>query len=241
MHKMKVVTAIILAGGLGTRLRAAVSDVPKPMAPVGNKPFLAYLIDYWYQQGIRHFILSVGYMHQHIIQHFGAQYQDATITYAIEYQPLGTGGGLLLALKQVKTQAPVLVLNGDTYFEVSLSKLEMELQIKHADLMFAAFESTNQERYMPLPLTNNQGQLDFQQAQLNPGNFWVNGGVYLMNPLAFQTVGWTTEACSLEKDIFAKLSEQQASIYATLFEESFIDIGIPEDYYQFKQRMECLV
>ncbi|NBX84513.1 MAG: phosphohexose mutase [Gammaproteobacteria bacterium] len=238
---MKVDTAIILAGGLGTRLRAAVSDVPKPMAPIGNKPFLVYLMDYWYQQGIRHFILSVGYMHQHIVQNLGTEFQDAKISYAIEYQPLGTGGGLLLALKQVDTQAPVLVLNGDTYFEVSLSKLKMKAQMNHADVMFSAFESSNQQRYMPLPLINKQGQLDFHQVQLNPDNFWVNGGVYLMNPLAFQKCEWTTEACSLEKDVFAKLSQSSARIYAALFEESFIDIGIPEDYYQFKQRMECLI
>ena len=62
-----------------------------------------------------------------------------------------------------------------------------------------------------------------------------------MNPQIFQKCEWATEACSLEKDVFAKLSQMKARIYATLFEENFIDIGIPEDYYQFKQRMECLV
>jgi len=93
--------AIILAGGLGTRLRSAVPSLPKPMAPIKGKPFLGYLFDYWLHQGIKHFILSVGYKYEVIHERFGTKYKDADVSYAIENEPLGTGGGLLLALNSL--------------------------------------------------------------------------------------------------------------------------------------------
>ena len=89
-------TAIVLAGGLGTRLKSVVSELPKPMAPIQGRPFLEYLLDYWIAQGICHFILSVGYRHEVITAHFGIHYRGAQIDYAIEATPLGTGGGCCL-------------------------------------------------------------------------------------------------------------------------------------------------
>ena len=94
--------AIILAGGLGTRLRPAVPNLPKPMAPVNGRPFLEHQIDYWIRQGVRRFVLSVGYMHEAIEGYFGASYRGAEIAYAVERSPLGTGGGLLLAMDDLQ-------------------------------------------------------------------------------------------------------------------------------------------
>ena len=113
-------SAIILAGGLGTRLRGVVQDLPKAMAPIKDRPFLEYQLDYWIGQGIRHFILSVGYRREVIMKHFGDKYRDVSIEYAVEETPMGTGGGLLLAVEKMKKRAPFLLLNGDTFFEVSL-------------------------------------------------------------------------------------------------------------------------
>ena len=92
-------TAIVLAGGLGTRLRTVVPDWPKPMAPVAGKPFLTYLLDYWIGQGIDHFVLSVGYRHEAIIDYFGDSYHGVLIDYVIETEPLGTGGALRMAAR----------------------------------------------------------------------------------------------------------------------------------------------
>ncbi|WP_157844846.1 sugar phosphate nucleotidyltransferase [Methylocucumis oryzae] len=117
----KVNTAIILAGGLGTRLRSVVSELPKPMASVSGRPFLEHLMDYWFAQGVTRFILSVGYQSDIITTHFGAHYRHARIDYAIESEPLGTGGGLFYALQEV--DETVLVLNGDTFFSVALDEL----------------------------------------------------------------------------------------------------------------------
>src|SRR5438067_6674889 len=115
--------AIVLAGGLGTRLRSAVADVPKPMAPIRGRPFLEYLFDHWIDQGIRRFTLSVGYRHEVIVDHFGKAYHGATIRYAVERSPLGTGGALLGTLATFSVEAPVLLLNGDTYFAVDVKRL----------------------------------------------------------------------------------------------------------------------
>jgi D-glycero-alpha-D-manno-heptose 1-phosphate guanylyltransferase len=119
-----VTSAIILAGGLGTRLRSAVPDLPKPMAPIAGRPFLAYQLDYWIRQGVDRFVLSVGYRHESIMAYFGAAYRGIAVDYSVEQTPLGTGGGLLLALERLDGgQRPFLLLNGDTYFEVDLATL----------------------------------------------------------------------------------------------------------------------
>lgn len=234
---MGVNTAIILAGGLGTRLRSVVSDVPKPMAPIGDKPFLAFLLEYWYQQGIRHYVLSVGYKHEIIMQYFGERFHDALITYAIEEEPMGTGGGLLLALSKLGNEEHVLVLNGDTYFEIDLMSLEKFAETEASDMLFSAFQSQNGQRYLPLPVVNETGKIDFlANAKVIQSEFWVNGGVYLLRPEIFTNFG--LKKCSLEQDLFHDMAKRQGRIYAKKFEAKFIDIGIPEDYFLFKTRME---
>src|SRR2546425_12065025 len=115
--------AIVLAGGLGTRLRSVVADVPKPMAPIGGRPFLEYLFDHWIGQGIRRFTLSVGYRHETITGHFGNAYRGVALRYVVEEAPLGTGGALLRTLGAFPGEAPVLLLNGDTYFPVDVERL----------------------------------------------------------------------------------------------------------------------
>ncbi|MEC8739057.1 MAG: sugar phosphate nucleotidyltransferase, partial [Bacteroidota bacterium] len=102
--------AIILAGGFGTRLKSVVSDVPKPMAPIQNKPFLAYLLTFLAKHGISKFVLSVGYMNEKIVDYFGQSFLSVPISYVIENKALGTGGAIKLALKKVKTDN-VLVYN----------------------------------------------------------------------------------------------------------------------------------
>src|SRR5512135_2259083 len=97
----QVTTAIILAGGLGTRLSGVVQDRPKPLAPINGRPFLEHQMDYWMAQGIRRFVLSVGFRREQIMQHFGTAYRGCVVEYAEEVVPLGTGGGLLMAEKRL--------------------------------------------------------------------------------------------------------------------------------------------
>ncbi len=139
-------TAIILAGGAGTRLRPVVSDRPKPMALVDGVPFLQHVMDYWIAQGISSFVLSVGYMAPAITDYFGESYRGCFLSYAIEPTLLGTGGGLLCALSHIKDDAPILVLNGDTLFAVTLDRLAAFHHHKKSGCSFCLFQTAEQTR-----------------------------------------------------------------------------------------------
>jgi D-glycero-alpha-D-manno-heptose 1-phosphate guanylyltransferase len=223
-------TAIVLAGGLGTRLRSAVPNVPKPMALVGGRPFLEHLMDYWINQGVTQFVISVGYMKEVIMDYFASSYRSTPIEYAIEVKPLGTGGGLLLAAQGITE--PFLVLNGDTFFEVELSKL-MRFHIeKSSEWTFSLFKTNEFDRYMGMDVNEN-GKI----ISLNLGNhkqgLLANGGVYILTPLSikiFQSkVG---QKLSLEEDLIPNKISQGANIYGLEISKKFLDIGLPKDYFR---------
>lgn len=222
-----VTSAIILAGGEGTRLRSVVPHLPKPMAPVNNRPFLEHQIDYWIDQGIHHFTLSVGYRREVIMAHFGATYRGAQIDYAVEETPLGTGGALMLAVKQIDDRRPFLLLNGDTYFEVKLTELADFHAKRQSDFTFSLFATGDTERYMGM-----EQQLDGRITQLRSrsGGF-ANGGVYLVNPHILQILAWHPGSkLSLEDDIMPMLLMRGARLFGHNSNGRFIDIGVPEDY-----------
>ena len=120
--KIKVKQAIILSGGQGTRLRSVVSDIPKPMADINGKPFLEYLLRYLNNQGCNHVVLSVGYKSEVIRNYFGNQYLNLKLDYALEKEPLGTGGGIKNSIKYISDN-DFFLLNGDSFFDVNLSEL----------------------------------------------------------------------------------------------------------------------
>jgi D-glycero-alpha-D-manno-heptose 1-phosphate guanylyltransferase len=212
------VEAVVLAGGLGTRLRAAVPDVPKPMAPVDGRPFLELLLDYWIDQGVRRAVLAVGHMHETIVRHFGASYRGCEIAYSVEHEPLGTGGALLQALGLVNSST-FLVLNGDTYFAVPLHALALFHAEKRADVSMALFHSDN-PRYTGLSLDADARVTSFV------GRGVVNGGVFLFRRDAVSAPA-RIAASSLEKDLLARL---KGRIFGRVFDAPFIDIGLPEDW-----------
>jgi len=147
---------IILAGGLGTRLRSVINTLPKPMAPVADRPFLEYLLDYLISQKITNkFLVSVGYEHQKIIDYFGDQYKEYELTYLIEDTPLGTGGAIRLALNRIETEQ-ALIVNGDTLFNVNLSAL-INLHNQKKSLITVALKPlTDFDRY------NNPSKFSFE-------------------------------------------------------------------------------
>jgi D-glycero-alpha-D-manno-heptose 1-phosphate guanylyltransferase len=229
---MSVTTAIILAGGLGTRLRSTVPNFPKPMAPVGGRPFLEYLLDYWITQGVSHFVLSVGYRHEVIIDFFGNSFKGAVLDYVIEKTPLGTGGALLLSFGKVDNDAPFLLLNGDTYFAADLNTLAAFSQVKDADWSFSMFRTNEKGRYMGMNVSQ-QGQL----TSLNSGNRHLsrlaNGGVYFVNPRALRDIRFAIhQTVSLENDIFPAAMASGQRLFGIEFPGIFIDIGVPEDYHR---------
>jgi D-glycero-alpha-D-manno-heptose 1-phosphate guanylyltransferase len=206
---MSITEAIILAGGMGTRLRKAVSDVPKPMAPVNNRPFLAYLLDDLKNQKIQHVVLSVGYQYEVIQNYFGSEYQGIQISYSIENQPLGTGGGIVLALEQCLQEA-IFILNGD--LSIALKKMK------------------DFDRYGIVQTAGNQ-ILQFEEKKYCSEGY-INGGVYALKK-AFLSKQNLPQKFSFEKEILEKpLGQYRAFKGAT--DAYFIDIGIPEDYFKFQ-------
>ena len=225
-----VTTAIILAGGLGTRLKKVVQDQPKPMALIRGRPFLEYQMDFWISQGVTKFILSVGYLKQTIIDHFGGSYRTASINYFVEDEPLGTGGALLFAAQGLTET--FLVLNGDTFFEVNLNNLIAFHKKQQSELTLSLFKSNQLGRYMGVDLEDS-GEILSLQSGGNELTLLANGGVYLVNPLALKRLNYKPYTkSSLENDLLPKFISLGGGLYGLESSGKFIDIGLPEDYYR---------
>jgi D-glycero-alpha-D-manno-heptose 1-phosphate guanylyltransferase len=224
-----VTTAIILAGGLGTRLRSVVPDLPKPMAPISGRPFLEHQLDYWIKQGVSDFVLSIGYRHEVIVDHFGNRYKDAELDYVIEKTPLGTGGGLLLAAEKVNRHEPFLLLNGDTYFAVDLKTLIKFSLANDADFCFSLFRTSEEGRYMGMDISS-LGQI----VSLKSGTGRLaNGGVYWVSSRAvLPEIFSPGNKVSLEDDIFPAVLVSGQRLFGIEFSGTFIDIGVPDDYHR---------
>lgn len=223
--------AIVLAGGLGRRLRSVVPDLPKPMAPINGRPFLEYLFDYWIGQGIRRFILSVGYRRDAIQSHFGESYRSTGISYAAEDTPLGTGGALLRAVTELTSQEPFIVINGDTYFEVDLAVLARFHTGCGADMTLALREVADCSRYTRIELDEG-GQIGvFHTRGGLVGAGLINGGVYLATKKVFEDFAEEPEReISLEDDVFPRMVDYGKRICGYRCHGRFIDIGVPDDY-----------
>lgn len=228
-------SAIILAGGMGTRLKSVISDVPKPMAPVQGRPFLEILMTYWRKQGIEHFILSVGHL-AHIIQdHFGDRWQDCQISYSVETEPLGTGGGILQACSLLSSDEPTIALNGDTFFAVNLDRLfEFHLQNK-ADITLSVFSSVDTERYMGL-ITDQFHKITALNINTQTQTCLVNGGVYALNPAFMKTIAKKANtAQSWENECLPQFLATNKRLFTQTYSANFIDIGVPADYAKVQE------
>jgi len=233
-----MISAVILAGGLGTRLRSAVTDLPKPMAPIGTRPFLEHLLDYWIKQGVSHFVLSVCYRHEVIVDHFGNSYKGAELDYVIENTPLGTGGGFLLAAEKVDKGESFLLLNGDTYFAVDLRALIKFSLANDADWCFSLFRTQEAGRYMGMDISP-QGQLISLKSGSGEPVRLANGGVYWVNPRALISEGFSPgDKASLEDDIFPAAMVSGQRLFGIEFTGIFIDIGVPDDYHRAPALLE---
>jgi D-glycero-alpha-D-manno-heptose 1-phosphate guanylyltransferase len=223
--------AIVLAGGLGTRLREAVADVPKPMAPINERPFLEYLLDYWVGQGVTRFILSVGYKWEIIQSHFGSKYNGAQMEYSVEEKPMGTGGGIMLALEQLKERQPCLLLNGDTFFNVPLTNF-LEFHIHNeAEISLVLRQISGAKRYDWVILNDDGSVEKIEPRSQESKSGLINGGVYLLNPEIFKDETWDgLSKLSLENDMIPKALRANKNLQGFVCAGKFIDIGIPEDY-----------
>lgn len=226
--------AILLAGGLGTRLRSAVPDLPKCMAPVNGKPFLAYVIRYLRQQGIRRFIFALGYRHHDFdvfLQSFLAKDQYAV---SIEEEPLGTGGAIKLACHKVLSEN-VLVTNGDTLFEADVQALERFHYQRQAACTLALKPLKNFSRYGAVVLDKNGVIQQFREKQQCSEGL-INGGVYALNIAQFRGHD-LPEKFSFENEYLERYTGEKI-FYGLPQNGYFIDIGIPEDYEKARRELK---
>jgi len=223
--------AIVLAGGFGTRLRSQVPDLPKPLAPVGGEPFLKYVLDHWIGQGIKRFILATGYKHRVFEKYFGGIYRDVKVDYSVETEPLGTGGGLFLALAKLAGDEDFLVLNGDTFFEVPLASFLEFHRRKSAAVTLAVLRSDKGGRYETVEMDTDSRVLAFRPRAENPRNGYINGGVYLMGrEFCNRRNDVSRGVASLESDFFPRWLGEAAAIFSFTCAGRFIDIGTPDSY-----------
>lgn len=228
-----ITEAIVLAGGLGTRLRSAVPDLPKCMAPVAGKPFLSYVIDYYAAQGIQEFIFSLGYMHESIEEYLDDHYSLIDRKYVIEEEPLGTGGAIKRACEHSMTKN-VLVLNGDTLFKINLAELSSLHQLKTAECTLSLKPMNDFDRYGVVELNVDQTVKHFHEKKFYSAGT-INGGVYVLDKERFLKKDFP-EKFSFEKDYLEK-EYKKGKLFGIVQEGYFIDIGIPEDFERAQREL----
>ena len=227
-------TAIILAGGFGTRLQAVVKDRPKPMADINGKPFLQHLLDYLIKQGINKCILSVGYKWETISDYFGNSYRSIELIYCIEDAPLGTGGAIMKAVKSVEDTS-FFVFNGDTFFAIDLEKFYLEHHKSRLMLSIALKSMSDFDRY-GVVVTDNAGVISSFEEKKYYSHGNINGGIYLLDRKLFEIL-LLPEKFSFEKDLMELYCSKQKFL-GVAFNDYFVDIGIPEDYERAKNELE---
>jgi NDP-sugar pyrophosphorylase family protein len=223
--------AIVLAGGLGTRLRSVVADVPKPMAPVHGRPFLAFVLDGLVAAHFAGAILAVGYRHDAIRSHFGETYRGLALRYSVEPEPLGTGGAIRLACEKA-AERDIFVMNGDTYVEIDLPAMLGAHAEGRAQLTMAVCRVPDVARYGSLEVSDGIVRRFSEKGRIGPGS--VNGGTYVLAP-AFRERLPPQGPFSFE----AFLARTVERIRPLAFPVSgpFVDIGVPEDYARVQEVM----
>jgi D-glycero-alpha-D-manno-heptose 1-phosphate guanylyltransferase len=228
-------TAMILAGGLGKRLRSVVSDRPKPMADVRGAPFLEILIDSLADKGVRQFVLLTGYKGEAIEKHFAAGYRsDVRIIFSYERSPLGTGG----AVKNAEAFAtdPSLLVNGDTFFDADLESLLQFHKNTGAEATLSLFKVEDVSRYGSVVVDRKGMVVGFREKDekvSEPG--LINAGLSLLSKRLISSL--PGGSFSMEREIFPSLAGS-GKMFGLLQERPFFDIGTPESYEAFKVFMK---
>ena len=218
--------AIILAGGLGTRLRSVVPDLPKCMAPINGIPFISYLIDHLNKEGITNFVFSLGYKSEAFISLIEEKLPMKNFTVVIEDEPLGTGGAIKLACEKVKNEN-VIALNGDSLFKVNLKALMNFHLTNKANCTLALKPMKNFDRYGSVEVDTLNKIMSFKEKKfVEYGN--INAGVYAINIPSFIQLPLTSKF-SMEQDYLEKYTKE-GFFNGFIQDNYFIDIGIPEDY-----------
>jgi D-glycero-alpha-D-manno-heptose 1-phosphate guanylyltransferase len=228
--------AVVLAGGLGTRLKETVAGLPKSLAPIGKHPFLSYLLGWLRSQGVTEVILAVGHRRKFIVHHYSRHKPHGIrLRYSVENTPLGTGGALR-NLRSLLEGEEFFVLNGDSIFDVDLHQMLAFHRRRRSEVTLALASPPEAGRYGSV-LLNAQGRIKAfveKKATAAPNasghpdlSRWISGGLYIMNKAVFRHMPRRQEI-SLEKEVFPRLIG--GPFYGFPAKAYFIDIGVPEDY-----------
>ncbi len=228
---MQKITPIILAGGLGTRLRPIVSDRPKVLAPVNGRPFIAFLFDQLVSAGFTEVVLCTGHIGVMIQESLGKSYEGLEIRYSQEVKPLGTGGALRLAV-QLGILETVLVMNGDSYVDTDIHEfIEWHMKEGHKSSMLLIRLEENC-RYGNVEVDKDGYINRFQEKESDAASGWINAGIYILEKEIIEGIS-TEKPCSLEYDVFPKLIN--SGLYGYCCGGEFIDIGTPESYVEAQE------
>ena len=217
-------TAIILAGGLGTRLRSVVNDRPKVLATVNGRPFLAYLLQRCVKLGIQRVVLATGYMTEAIEVAFGDRFETLELVYSVETEPRGTGGALRLAATHVQTPI-VLAMNGDSYSTADLAAF-VDWYQQGAALMLV--QSDDAARFGSVKVDATARVQQFNEKVTTRG--WINSGVYILPTTLLSDIP-AEQPVSLEREVFPQWAEQ-GDLYGYQSSGQLLDIGTPAAYAQ---------
>ena len=219
--------AVLLVGGLGTRLREAVPSTPKPLARVGNRPFLELLIRQLVGQGIKHLIMCTGYLAEQIESEFGdGSDLGATIEYSREPHPLGTGGALKFAQGLLRGAHDFLVMNGDSFLELDLDQFIRFHHTQGGLTTMAVVWVENAGRYGTVHADSNDRVTGFLEKTGDTSPGLINAGIYIFKSAVLEYI--PDGSVSLEKEVFPRLLAH--GMYASRQQGMFIDIGTPADY-----------
>ena len=220
------VTAVILAGGMGSRLRPVIADRSKVMAPVNGVPFLIYVLEHLLRWGIRQVVLCTGVFAESISSWFGSSYRGLSLAYSDETSPLGTGGALRHAMKLVPS-FPILGMNGDSFFDLNFEQFLDWHSTKSGSASIALTHVDQAERYGAVEIDSCSAVTAFVEKGQKSGPAWVNAGVYLLEQPFLESIP-AQQGSSLESDIFPQWMGR--GLYGYRSEGKFLDIGTPSAY-----------
>ncbi|MDM8554085.1 nucleotidyltransferase family protein [Desulfococcaceae bacterium HSG7] len=223
---LKNIVVVILAGGLGTRLRSKVKDRPKIIAEVMGRPFITFLLDQVAKAGAHNVVLSTGYMAEKVQSTLGNEYNGMQLHYSTERAPLGTGGGLRLSLPFLKSDT-ILVMNGDSYIDADLSDFSKWYAQKQSSAAVILKKVPDTKAYGRVALDDERRVKAFIEKGEKPGSGWVNAGVYMLKKDLVEYIP-LDEKYSLERQFFPTLINK--GFYAYCCDGKFLDIGTPTNY-----------
>lgn len=221
---------LVLAGGFGTRLKAAIADVPKALAPIGNVSFLQLQIEHWIDQGIRDFTFLLHHQAEKIIAFLqtaqnNGLLKNAQVDWVVEPTPMDTGGAVAHVVKELELEGDFLLTNADTWLGHGIREM-----IQSVAPTMAVVNLPNVSRYGQVHFDQKNVVTTFSEKNSNGSAGWINAGLCHLSADLFND--WDGQPFSLERDLFTRLVKNQ-NLKAVALRTDFIDIGVPDDYHRF--------